>query len=249
MMTQQRIIASYLFFCVALSECPIVAADDAVINTVDENTRISSSILITKESYRQITSKFPTVFLKLFSPKCSHCQTLAPDWEVMAQQCMSLHEGILVGEIDCSTNDPIQNKWCDQNFHLSGLPTLLYGDPSVEGMHLKEYAGDRSISALTRFCKKIAEGGPNCSPSNLPACDEETRSAYEMYWTWSEERMDKVIIEEEANLASLEEQYDAKFRELHDAYNAAALEFHASVSDLKAGIRMLEELKEMASSQ
>mmetsp|Transcript_3081 Transcript_3081/g.4153 ORF Transcript_3081/g.4153 Transcript_3081/m.4153 type:complete len:240 (-) Transcript_3081:59-778(-) len=224
----------------------LVSRSKADVPTIDK-TPPSSVVIITKDNYTKITSS-KTVFLKLFSPKCAHCQSLAPAWEEMAQKCNAKHEHMVVGEIDCAS-DSVQNQWCHSNFQLSGLPTMLYGEPSLEGVHLEEYAGDRSASGLSRFCHQIAKNGPICTASNLQACDTKTNKDYETYWGWSGEQLDTAIKEHENDLKTLEQQYQELFEELHNNYNAAASKRQSNFAERKANIRILKEIKNTIESR
>lgn len=78
-------------------------------------------------------------FVKFYAPWCGHCQRLAPDWEVLAE---NLQGKVNVAEVDCTENQLTCNR-----FEIAGYPTLLLFH---DGKYYK-HSGPRTVEELTTF--------------------------------------------------------------------------------------------------
>lgn len=91
-------------------------------------------VQLTNETFDQHENKF----VKFFAPWCGHCKALAPHWTELADE----YEGITIGEVDCTVQHGICNK-----YNVHGYPTIkLFYNGSVY-----DYEKGRNKKALALY--------------------------------------------------------------------------------------------------
>ncbi|KIW06106.1 uncharacterized protein PV09_03274 [Verruconis gallopava] len=106
------------------------------------------SVPLTAESFqRLVTTTRDPWFVKFYSPVCSHCIAMAPNWASMAREMQGV---INVGEVDCMT----EKRLC-KDAKIKGYPTMLF----FRGGERVEYDGLRGVGDLTSFARKASEVG------------------------------------------------------------------------------------------
>ncbi|PVU99281.1 hypothetical protein BB559_000320 [Furculomyces boomerangus] len=101
-----------------------------------------SVVDITPENFDKLTSTKP-YFIKFFSPRCSHCITLAPTWLKLSEKT---GKDIGIGEVNCIKH----YNFCNSK-KISGYPTLQLFD----GTQMKQYSGNRSLESLADFALRL----------------------------------------------------------------------------------------------
>ena len=91
------------------------------------------------EFTRRITATKDAWFVKFFSPKCPHCQAMAPAWNQMAE---SMRGKINIGEVNCD----VERELC-KDANIEFLPTMFY----IDGISKTEYKGLRGYGDLVHF--------------------------------------------------------------------------------------------------
>mmetsp|Transcript_3470 Transcript_3470/g.5906 ORF Transcript_3470/g.5906 Transcript_3470/m.5906 type:complete len:228 (+) Transcript_3470:2-685(+) len=195
-----------------------------------------SSVTLTKENFGK-TTKGKTVFIKFFAPWCGHCQELEPKWELMAQEWID-HEQGLVGQVDCTK----EKKFCQQDFAIEGLPTLLYGDPSGEGIFLQEYGDDKSYEALSQFANETL-AQPFCSPGSIHVCDNETQKTIHTFMSMSLADTEQWINDKERELIDAEKWFQHEFQRMQKEYNTKSTDYEFLAAQIKANIKMIKSVQ------
>eukprot|EP00891_Asterochloris_glomerata_P009710 jgi/Astpho2/9710/Aster-x0866 len=77
--------------------------------------------------------------LDIYAPWCSHCQTLAPVWEELADE---LHGKVNVGKINGEENEGLMAR-----FQVQGFPTIFH--LNGETGEVRRYDGPRSVEAVS----------------------------------------------------------------------------------------------------
>ena len=93
---------------------------------------------------KKVTDKDGTIydkwFIKFYAPWCPHCQRLAPEWDIVAEQL----DGIVkVGGVDCTQEIEL----CDK-FNVFGYPTIMYMEEKVGAV---KYEGRREHESLVDY--------------------------------------------------------------------------------------------------
>jgi len=218
---------SIRFFLIFLAFCLSTEVDD-------------SSIQLTYDNYDDMT-KGKTVFIKFYSPSCGHCQELAPSWERMAKQWINHEQGI-VGAIDCT----VESKFCDE-MKISGLPTLLYGEPNYKGALLKEYTDDKTFDDLSQFANATLFKTA-CSPVNLDACEDSTREKIESFLSLEIGELSSLIEEKERSIAKARSEFQTKFDEMQSSYDRLSTENEVKKSKIISKMKLLKALIDIQKS-
>jgi thiol-disulfide isomerase/thioredoxin len=203
------------------------------------------AVPIDVNSYETLTKDKNSVFLKLYIDWCTKCKELAPAWEALEKEWKD-HPTVLIGEIDCGNS--INMEWCDDAFHITGVPTLLYGDPSNDGMYLEEYRDtQKDTESLSNFAKATLTQ-PVCNPNRFEGCTEKDRTLMESYWGRSIDDLDQEIHEKEAKIQGYKDAHENAFNQLQKQYNAMEFEKSMNAIDIKDNIRILNEVKQELTS-
>jgi thiol-disulfide isomerase/thioredoxin len=205
------------------------------------NIVVVMAVPIDANSYETLTKDKNAVFLKLYIEWCVNCQELAPAWEALEKEWID-HPTVLIGEIDCGNS--INMEWCDDAFHIIGVPTLLYGDPSRDGMYLEEYRDtQKDAASLIKFAQATLTL-PVCNPHRMEGCTETDRTLMESYWERSMEDLDQEIQTKEAQIQAHKDAYDKEFNQLQKQYNDKEFAKSMHQIDVKDDIRILQEIKQ-----
>jgi hypothetical protein len=168
---------------------------------------------------------------------------LEPEWNQMAQEWMDTdtdmdypnndNRAALVAHVDCMTHQA----WCITK-DITGFPTLLYGEPSHDGIFLQEYRGEKTYLALSQFANDTLIA-PVCSPGHLEPCDGATRALFQGFWSSSVEELESQIKTSEQAIAKAEQQFDLQYRSLKEIYGIAAQEHELVRAQLKRQLKLL----------
>jgi len=110
----------------------------------DNFAKPSDIIILTDTNFQKTISK-GIWLVKYYAPWCGHCKRMAPLWEELATQAKQAGK-YNVAKLDCITEKETASKE-----GIPGYPTVkLYKD----GKHIKEYQGQRTLSAFTEFMQK-----------------------------------------------------------------------------------------------
>lgn len=199
------------------------------------------AVQLTTENYDELTSG-KLVFIKFYAPYCPHCNAMAPAWNELATYYQTKgDDNVLIGSVDC-TDSPRGKTLC-MRFKLTGLPTLLYGPTSYNGVYLEEYGGDKSFDHLKSFALK--ELVPKCLPgSSLEACTSEERQQMEKYLPMSYSELNNVIHEEEEIIKNAQMKFKEKKNEMQKYYDTKLMEKEMKATKIKAEIKMIEGMRE-----
>lgn len=220
--------ASVLLFVASL---PAIAPAAAT-----SNISTQASVPLTPNDFDAKT-KDMSVLIKFFAPWCGHCQKLAPVWEKLANDWIH-HEQGLVAEVDCTTSADVE-AWCSRHFRIQGFPTILYGDPSHDGLLLKEYHGDKTYDALAKFANEtIAK--PVCSPTRVDACDRETQDRLKKYLALSPEQIEAEEKSLKRSMEDAQNRFDQEFGRMQSIYDDKKQDYQLFSAKQK---RLLKELK------
>ncbi|KAK5721195.1 hypothetical protein LTR17_014755 [Elasticomyces elasticus] len=119
---------------------------------------------LTAENFqRLVTTTHDPWFVKFYTPWCSHCQALAPNWAGMARQ---MRGELNIGEVNCET----EKRLC-KDVRVKGYPTLLF----FRGGERIEYDGLRGLGDLIAFAGKavaVAEPIPDVSAREFEKLEE-----------------------------------------------------------------------------
>ncbi|KAJ1892199.1 hypothetical protein LPJ66_006486, partial [Kickxella alabastrina] len=105
--------------------------------TVDRVTRaqryLENSVILDSTNFTQNVAE-GLWLVKLYSPECPHCQTMAPEWTKMTNEIAGemVKKGVVVlGQVDCLANFKV----CADN-HVDGYPTvnLFFNSAFIEEM-------------------------------------------------------------------------------------------------------------------
>ena len=161
----------------------------------------------------------------------------------MAKEWVGHKQG-LDGSIDCTSEE----RFCTE-LKLTGLPTILYGEPSQHGVLLQEYGGDKSTSkALSEFANNEIST-PFCSPVNLDACENEKDRNQMMYFLslgiWE---LESIIKYKQDAIQMARDQFDAGFAKMQAAYDSAGTENEIQKARIKSRIKTLKSILDMRKS-
>lgn len=106
-------------------------------------------VSLTAETFDKINEG--TWFVEFYSPRCGHCQRLAPTYKKVAEDLGLLRDshGLFLANVDCSVNGEL----CDAQM-IDGYPTLLLYHA---GRKMEEYLGSRDYDSLKEFLQTNAD--------------------------------------------------------------------------------------------
>ncbi|CAJ1424723.1 unnamed protein product [Effrenium voratum] len=87
-------------------------------------------------------------FVKFYAPWCTHCQRLAPIWEKLADEAVSMDWPVKIANVDCTVSKSICEK-----ASIKAFPTLAL---IHEGAFKGKYRGEATISSFKSW---LAEQG------------------------------------------------------------------------------------------
>jgi len=102
-------------------------------------------------------------FIKFYTPWCSHCQKMAPNWQGMARQ---MQGQLNIGEVNCE----IEKRLC-KDVNVRGYPTTLF----FRGAERIEYDGLRGLGDLVSYANKavtVCQGVKNVTAEEFEAMEE-----------------------------------------------------------------------------
>lgn len=200
-----------------------------------------SSLPLSPETFSKVTQG-KTVFIKFYAPWCGHCQELAPAWERLGREFTS--EQGLIAEVDCTQ----YSKWCESLPQVVGFPTLLYGDPSHNGLFLEEYPSvERSFDDLMNFAQEYLHK-PVCSPGNIAACDPDTQVQMNNYWNMSDSELESRIEEHNLLIQAAEDEFERQRQSLQDQYDKLSNDHSLLTARTKRRMRFLKSLYDEVSA-
>lgn len=93
------------------------------------------------------------VFVKFYAKWCSHCKSLAPKWEALAEQYKD-DANMVIAELDATLNDFEAN-----GVEVTGFPTLVLFVAGDKANPVR-YNGDRTEEAMKEFAEKHRKSSP-----------------------------------------------------------------------------------------
>jgi thiol-disulfide isomerase/thioredoxin len=223
------------------SHCLLFALLSCLQPVVAVDKKKESSVDLTADNFNEQTAG-KTVFIKFYSPSCGHCQELAPKWDQMAKEWVEHDQG-LVGAVDCS----VEGKLCT-SLKFTGLPTLLYGEPSASGVLLQEYSEDKTYEAMSEFAKTTLSK-TLCSPVNLEACEEKERNQMMYFLSLGAWELGSVIKDKEEAIQLAKDVFDAHFQGMQSDYDALGTEHEIEKSRIKLKLKALKEIVAMRETE
>ncbi|OMJ28298.1 Thioredoxin domain-containing protein 5 [Smittium culicis] len=121
---------------------PSTSEPSPIAPSTSEPSKTSALKVLDKNKFDELVKEKP-IFIKFFSPTCSHCLNLAPNWIKLADE---LKDKVGVYEFDCLAD----SDFCSKN-NISGYPTLrmVYNDQIVD------YTAEREVALMKDFALKI----------------------------------------------------------------------------------------------
>mmetsp|Transcript_9789 Transcript_9789/g.9449 ORF Transcript_9789/g.9449 Transcript_9789/m.9449 type:complete len:226 (-) Transcript_9789:119-796(-) len=192
-----------------------------------------SASQLTAENWNEMTHR-KTVFVNFRTEHCAHCRELGPVWEKLALSFDDSDHG-LVAEVNCDKEVTL----CKE-LNVIGTPTLYYGDPSVGGIFLEEFGGDRDLENLSDFAAEVLV--PMCTIHNIFPCSREIARNIRDWTHMSFEKITELVTEKEDEIKSAETLFvneNKKLQAVHDKLNNA---HELEKARMQTHIRSLKDL-------
>lgn len=213
--------------------------------SIDKIRSSEQSTILTAENYDELTAG-KLVFIKFYAPYCPHCNAMAKAWNELAEYYQQTGEqDVLIGSVDC-TDSPHGKNLC-MRFKLTGLPSLLYGPTSYDGVYLEEYGGGKSFEELKSFASK--ELVQKCLPGSLDACTPEDRTEMERYLSMSYSELNELIESADMKLREAKDTFNDKKNELQKLHDKQLIEKEMGITNSKTIIKMIEEVREKVKAE
>lgn len=197
----------------------------------------SSQTALTPETFHEATAG-RNVFIKFYDPGCSHCRSMAAAWDKL-EEAWRDDSLVLVASVNCRASIATE-RWCEREMNIHGLPTLLFGEPSYKGAFLGSYGDDKTFVAMDQFVKDRLAEKPICSAGNMDACDPEVKEKLISYWKLSESQLESEIEAKRADIKSIQENFQAEFAVMQQAYDKSVASHELLKSKLTANLTMLK---------
>jgi len=107
----------------------------------------SAVIDLVPSNFDKIAIGGKPALVEFFAPWCGHCKTLAPVYEVLAQDFAFAKDKVVIAKVDADAE-----KSLGKRFGVQGFPTIKYFDGKSETP--EDYSGGRDIESLTEFLTK-----------------------------------------------------------------------------------------------
>lgn len=94
---------------------------------------------------------------KIYADWCGHCQSLAPEWEIMKSKIMKSKSNLKIIEIEVSNDNKLEQfKQKYPNLEINGYPTIfkIYPNGQIEYYNGNRIAFDMKKWALENRYKK-----------------------------------------------------------------------------------------------
>ncbi|XP_068154906.1 thioredoxin domain-containing protein 5 homolog [Drosophila tropicalis] len=213
-----------------LNELKVDKDENAANEVVEEaNTNRGKVVELKEDTFAKHVSS-GNHFVKFFAPWCSHCQRLAPTWEDLAKELITV-TSVTISKIDCT-----QYRSICQDFEVKGYPTLLWIE---DGKKIEKYSGSRDLPTLKAYVEKMngapTDGGDNsANAANEGAKEEERDEAKKLtpQQLSGETEFDKTV----ANGIAFIKFYApwcGHCQKLQPTWEQLAAETHASSSDIR----------------
>lgn len=131
---------------------------------------------------------------------------MKPAWDKLMRKYKN-STGLLVADVDCTSD----GKSLCQEVGVRGYPTLKYGDPA----DLQDYKGGRGFEELQGFAESLER---TCNPARTEQCSAEDQGRIAEYVSMGAERRQARIAELEAEVAQLEQDFQAKVDSINQRY-------------------------------
>ena len=164
-----------------------------------------STATLTKDTLSQVAGD-KMVFLKFYAPWCGHCKSLAPAWDALTEDYKD-SDTLYVGECDCTADC----KDLCQHVGVQGYPTIKYGHASA----LEDYKGGRDLDSLQKHAQSIK---PSCTPKRRDMCSTQEIEQLDDLLSKSKTELSQMIAEQEAIIATLEEEFKTSVEALQKTY-------------------------------
>jgi hypothetical protein len=137
----------------------------------------------------------------------------------------------LIGKVDCDVEEALCNR-----FHVTGTPTLLYGDP----LTLKsEYGGDKDYTSLNLWAKEVLI--PICSPDNERPCNDLEKKWIGEWMKMSSSEIQNMIDNKESEEEHAHQKFETEFAKLQSIYDSANNEFILEKAKITRDIKLMRD--------
>lgn len=197
------------------------------------------AVALTTDNFDALTAG-KRVFVKVYSPHCPHCKSMAGAWNQLAAHYRDRPDGdddILIGSVDCTD---LPARGLCMRFKINGLPTLLYGDASQGGVYLEEYGGDKTPEDLTAFAAEALVR--RCGPGDPDACAPAARAEVEGFLALSRAGLQAYIDGGEREVRELRDAFRRAKADLQKEHDRHLLEKELLVTRIRARVRLIEEI-------
>ncbi len=164
-----------------------------------------STATLTKDNLSEVAGD-KMVFLKFYAPWCGHCKSLAPAWDALTDDFKD-SETLYVGECDCTADC----KDLCQHVGVQGYPTIKYGHAAS----LEDYKGGRDLDSLKKHAESIK---PSCTTKRRDMCSTQEIEQLDDMMSRSKNELSQMIADQEAILATLEEEFKTSVEALQKTY-------------------------------
>lgn len=197
------------------------------------NVRPSGITLLTAENWDELTYQ-KTVFVNFRSEHCAHCRELAPAWEKL-ESSFENHDHGLVAQVNCD----IESALC-KKLDVIGTPTIFYGDPTVGGIFLEEFGGDRDLENLHIFAtEKLV---PICTIQNVAPCDREIARSIRDWTHMSLEMLSNLVIEKEDAIKNAETTFKNEEKKMTELYENMNNALESEKARIRSQIKLLKDI-------
>ncbi|PFH62581.1 hypothetical protein XA68_13001 [Ophiocordyceps unilateralis] len=123
------------------------------------------SVSLTAESFQKmVTMTQDPWFIKLYSPRCHHCQALAPTWGQLAK---SMRGKLQIGEVNCEREPAL----CRKDLNVKLYPTIVF----FKGGERTDYSGLRGLGDFVQYAEEameLARGVPDVDADELKKLEQ-----------------------------------------------------------------------------
>lgn len=154
----------------------------------------------------------------------------------MAQEWIDHKQG-LVGQVDCTE----EHEFC-QEMNVEGLPTLLYGEPSGQGVFLQEYRDDKDYQAISQFANDTLPTTV-CSPLSIHHCEAEVQERITEFMAMPLPQVEAWIQQKEDEIAAANKFFKTQYKQMQKEYDEQSTNHNFLSAQIKQNIKMLQAVK------
>lgn len=107
------------------------------------------ALVLTEKNFESVVDGSKYAFVEFYAPWCTHCQSLAPAWTLLAKAFAEESSSVVIAKVDATTEKKLAEK-----FKVSGFPTLLFFEKGAT--ESKPFKTGRSIEQLVASVNHLA---------------------------------------------------------------------------------------------